>query len=131
MEISLSIEERPPVLRAFLEELQIALGDDARVWASMVAGDEQASQQIAAFVQVFEAPDHDAALQRVRPAIRVADPEMRIVRSEASSLQEHRTRSTNGAGAHGPAIEATTEPDARVNSAALAQSHVQQRFELC
>ena len=81
-------------------------------------------------VTIFEAPDHDAALQRVRPAIRVADPEMRIVKSDASSLQHSRTASTNGARAHEPEIEATTAPDARTNGARLTQSHVQQRFEL-
>lgn len=85
MQISLSIEERPPVLRGFLEELQHALGTDARVWASIVAGDEDAPQQIDAFVQVFEAPTEDAALTRVQPAIREADPQMKIVKSETAA----------------------------------------------
>lgn len=130
MEISLSIEERPPVLRAFLEALQAALGADARVWASLVAGDEHAPQRIAAFIQVFEAPDRDAAFQRVRPAIRAADPEEKLVKADETFVQAHETVVTNERRVDDKDAEVTELRRSAVSSASAEPLPRQQRFEL-
>jgi hypothetical protein len=130
MQISLSIEERPPVLRNFLAELQNALGGDARVWASMVAGNEAAPQQIYAFVQVFEARSADAALRRVQPAIREADPEMRIVKGDPKPLGDPPMPVETDVRAHEPDTQQSepTAPSA-IGSRATAPDRPQQ-FQL-
>ena len=84
MTISLYAEERPPLLRRFVEDLADALEGHARVWASLVAGDEDTPQSVSVFVDVYGVPDEEAALIRVEPAIREVDPDLSIVRADAT-----------------------------------------------
>ena len=86
MTISLLAQERPPLLRRFLEDLANALDGDARVWASLVAGDESAPQSVTVFVNVYDVPDENAAFQRLAPVIREVDPDRSIVRVDATRL---------------------------------------------
>jgi hypothetical protein len=126
MQISLSIEERPSVLRAFLERLQTALGTDARVWASLVAGDEGTPQQVDAVVHVFEAPNWDEAFRRVQPAIRRADPGKRIVRGDAAAVGR-RTSFSSDAPTAQKGDRPISAPDRRRADPQVAQ----QQFDLC
>ena len=84
MTISLHAEERPPLLRRFLDDLSDALDGDGRVWASLVAGDEATPQSVTVFVDVYDVIEEEAALKRLEPALRQADPDLRIVRARAN-----------------------------------------------
>jgi len=80
MQICIQARERPAVLRQFVDALARTLDGRARIWAFLTAGQEDVDQDLEVFVDVFNAPSEEAALMRVQPALRVADPDSRIMR---------------------------------------------------
>jgi hypothetical protein len=67
-------------IRRFADVLQAALGDDGEVQlrlGSADRGDQLKPGTVS--VDVFEAGDEAEALDRVQPAVRQADPELRLV----------------------------------------------------
>jgi hypothetical protein len=88
MQIELYVEGTTDQLRGFVDGLQAALGADADVLPWLGAADpEDQPKSTTVYVDVHDAADEAEAIERVQPAIRLADPEMTIVKGGTSAIR--------------------------------------------
>jgi hypothetical protein len=88
MEIELHLEGTPQQLRDFADRLQASLGIDGEVRAWLGTADPEDEPKVATvYVDVPGADDEEAALQRVQPAVREADPDFQLLRGGTSTMR--------------------------------------------
>ena len=88
VEIELHVEGTIKELRAFVDALQAALGEDAEVrgWLGNAERDDE-TQIVTVTVDVIAAETQSGALDRVQPAVWLADPDARLVVGGTSTMQ--------------------------------------------
>jgi hypothetical protein len=87
MNIQLLLEGSAPRLRQFMSDVQADLGQDGAV-IGPVSDDHDPREWLPITVDVFGAADEVAALERVQPAIGVADPQRDTVRGGTTVIQQ-------------------------------------------